>query len=112
MEEEERKQRLREEEKKRWEKFLFGDENIIASGLIYKRRKLSIKLRQLILTDGPRLFYLDPKKMEFKGEIPWSLIQKVEIRTDIMWKVHTVRSSVFLADIFSFFFFLLSKTIC
>jgi 3-phosphoinositide dependent protein kinase-1 len=63
----------------------------MTSGLVYKRRKLSIKLRQLILTDGPRLFYLDPKKMEFKGEIPWSLIQKVEIRTDIMWKVHTVR---------------------
>jgi 3-phosphoinositide dependent protein kinase-1 len=98
-EEEERKQRLREEEKKRWEKFLFGDENIMTSGLVYKRRKLSIKLRQLILTDGPRLFYLDPKKMEFKGEIPWSLIQKVEIRTDIMWKVHTPKRIYHLEDV-------------
>jgi 3-phosphoinositide dependent protein kinase-1 len=30
------------------------------------------KRRQLILTDKPRLFYLDPDAMELKGEIPWT----------------------------------------
>jgi hypothetical protein len=28
--------------------------------------------RQLILTDRPRLFYVDPDSMSFKGEIPWT----------------------------------------
>ena len=30
------------------------------------------KRRQLVLTDKPRLFYLDPESMEVKGEIPWT----------------------------------------
>ena len=33
-------------------------------GFFYKRR-------QLILTDAPRLYYVDPVVMELKGEIPW-----------------------------------------
>ena len=29
------------------------------------------KRRHLILTDAPRLYYIDPVAMELKGEIPW-----------------------------------------
>ena len=29
------------------------------------------KRRQLILTDAPRLYYVDPVGMVLKGEIPW-----------------------------------------
>ena len=31
------------------------------------------KRRQLILTDAPRLYYVDPVAMVLKGEIPWSV---------------------------------------
>jgi hypothetical protein len=34
--------------------------------MVIKARKLSKKKRFLILTDSPRIFYVDPKKMEFK----------------------------------------------
>ena len=36
----------------------------VCQGLFSKRR-------QLILTDAPRLYYIDPVAMELKGEIPW-----------------------------------------
>jgi 3-phosphoinositide dependent protein kinase-1 len=89
-EEEERKRREREEERRKWEKFLQPNEQIVLGGLIYKRRKGTVKLRQLILTDKPRLIYIDPKKMELKGEIPWSPMMRVEIKSDVNWRVHTV----------------------
>ena len=37
---------------------------VFVQGLFSKRR-------QLILTDAPRLYYVDPVAMELKGEIPW-----------------------------------------
>ena len=54
--------------------FLREGETLIASGMITKRNKVGIvKHRQLILTDTPRLFYVDAKTMEVRGEIEWSL---------------------------------------
>jgi hypothetical protein len=41
-------------------------ENIVESGMVIKSRKLSKKKRYLILSDEPRLFYIDPKKMVCK----------------------------------------------
>jgi 3-phosphoinositide dependent protein kinase-1 len=97
-EEEERKRREREDERKKWEKFLLPKEQIVLGGLIYKRRKGTVKLRQLILTDKPRLIYIDPKKMEFKGEIPWSPVLRVEIKSDVNWRIHTPKRIYVLED--------------
>jgi 3-phosphoinositide dependent protein kinase-1 len=56
----------------RWQIFLLPDEIIVHTGTIYKRKGLFSKKRQLILTDSPRLIYIDPETMELKGAIPWT----------------------------------------
>lgn len=89
-EEEERQKQIRETERAEWGQFLLDAENIIVSGLIYKRRKLSIKKRFMILTDSPRIIYIDPKKKILKGEVPWSRKLAVEVKNDIVWRIHTV----------------------
>jgi len=56
-----------------WEMFMKDGEKLVATGLIGKRNKVGIiKQRQLILTDYPRLFYVDPKTMTIRGEVEWS----------------------------------------
>ena len=56
--------------------FLKQGESVIHQALVSKRKGLFSKRRQLILAtggaDGPRLFYIDPAKLEYKGEVPWT----------------------------------------
>jgi 3-phosphoinositide dependent protein kinase-1 len=91
-EEEERQKQIREKERQEWASFLLDTEKILISGLIYKRRKLSIKKRFMILTDTPRLIYIDPKTRELKGEVPWSRKLTCEVKNDVTWRVNTVRT--------------------
>lgn len=55
-----------------WDKFLADGEKQVFTSTVYKRKGLFSKKRQLILTDRPRLIYVDPDSMELKGEIPWT----------------------------------------
>lgn len=96
-EEEERQKQIKEEERAKWNQFLLDTEEILVSGLIYKRRKLSIKKRFMILTNHPRIIYIDPKKKILKGEVPWSRKLEVEIKNDVTWRIHTV--CIFLVSI-------------
>ena len=50
---------------------------------------------KLILTDGPRLFYVDPTKMEIKGEIPWSKDVKVVVNSEKQFDVTNGGSRVY-----------------
>lgn len=61
-------------------------------GLVTKKVGFSAKKRQLILTDSPRLIYIDPVKMEQKGEIPWSDALRGDMKSDRNFQIITVRS--------------------
>jgi len=86
-EEEERLAKERKDLREKWSTFLRDDENILEHGVVIKKRKMSRKKRMLILTDLPRLFYIDPRKMELKGEIPLDHQIKVEVKDDVIWRI-------------------------
>ncbi len=88
------KKKFQEEETEKWKKFLLKDETIIESGLVCKRKGTSVKKRQLILTNKPRILYIDPKKLVQKGEVPWSIHLRPEAKNNTSWFIHTVRKKL------------------
>jgi len=82
-----------------WANFLVNNELIIESGLVWKRKGLSVKKRQLILTDYPRLIYVDPDKMVQKGEIEWSETLRADIKNNRNFLIHTPNRVYVLEDI-------------
>ena len=75
----------------KWRQFLSEGEQAIFSSLVWKRRGLFSKKRQLILTDKPRLIYIDPVQMVCKGEMPWTDTQPVSciVINDTIFDVFT-----------------------
>lgn len=72
VQQKERRQSLLDAQKKTvWAQFLDDDELLLKCGLVTKKRGWSNHKRQLVLTDRPRLFYVDPSSMQVKGEVPW-----------------------------------------
>ncbi|XP_019853875.1 PREDICTED: 3-phosphoinositide-dependent protein kinase 1-like [Amphimedon queenslandica] len=80
-----------------WHPFVNG-ELIIKTGLVDKRKGMFSKRRQLILTDAPRLYYVDPVAMVLKGEIPWSSNIKIEQKNFKIFFVHTPNRTYYLED--------------
>lgn len=76
-----------------WSKFLLPNtcEKILYTGIVIKRRALYARKRQLILTDTPRLFYVDPDSMKFKKEIPWDPKLWAEVVDPLTFYIHVVR---------------------
>eukprot|EP00761_Pharyngomonas_kirbyi_P001776 gb/GECH01001780.1/.p1 GENE.gb/GECH01001780.1/~~gb/GECH01001780.1/.p1 ORF type:complete len:408 (+),score=107.00 gb/GECH01001780.1/:1-1224(+) len=64
-----------------WEGFLICNEKVEFSSLIIKKKGFSTKKRQLILTNFPRIIYVDPDRMQLKGQISWSSLLRVEKRS-------------------------------
>jgi len=85
-----------------WSQLLEPGELQVFTSIIYKRKGLFSKRRQLILTDKPRLFYLDPESFEIKGEIPWtkshpvSCVSKTDKEFDV--KCSVTQRSYHLTD--------------
>ena len=45
---------------------------VVMSGLVFKKRRLVKQKRMLLLTNSPRLLYIDPETDTLKGSVPWS----------------------------------------
>lgn len=87
---EEKRRRLEVQSREsKWHQFVDG-ELILKQGLVDKRKGLFPRRRMLLLTTGPRLFYVDPANMVLKGEIPWSPELRVEAKNFRIFLVHTV----------------------
>ncbi|KAL2249343.1 UNVERIFIED_CONTAM: 3-phosphoinositide-dependent protein kinase 2 [Sesamum indicum] len=56
----------------KWQQFLEAGESVLMISMVKKLQKLSSKKVQLILTNKPKLFYVDPAKLVPKGNIVWS----------------------------------------
>lgn len=52
---------------------------------------LFARRRQLLLTEGPHLYYVDPVNKVLKGEIPWSPELRPEAKNFKTFFVHTVK---------------------
>ena len=76
-----------------WEQFLMKCELIQHMGMVTKRRRPFTKKRMLLLTSTPRILYIDPKKMELRGEIPWTSKLWAE---QITFYIHTPHRSYYM----------------
>ncbi|CAK1586247.1 unnamed protein product [Parnassius mnemosyne] len=95
---EERRRRLEiQARENKWHQFVDG-ELILKQGLVEKRKGLFARRRMLLLTTGPRLFYVDPVNMVLKGEIPWSPDLRVEAKNFRIFLVHTPNRTYYLED--------------
>ncbi|GAV77802.1 Pkinase domain-containing protein [Cephalotus follicularis] len=56
----------------KWQQFLEPGESVLMISMVKKIQKLSSKKVQLILTNKPKLIYVDPSKLVVKGNIIWS----------------------------------------
>ncbi|KAL2548931.1 3-phosphoinositide-dependent protein kinase 2 [Forsythia ovata] len=56
----------------KWQQFLEPGESVLMISNVKKLQKLTNKKVQLILTNKPKLIYVDPAKLMFKGNIMWS----------------------------------------
>jgi 3-phosphoinositide dependent protein kinase-1 len=66
---------------------LVPGEKIVLEGTVLKKRGFSTKERRLVLTDMPRLFYVNMKDKTIKGEIPLSAGTKVVLLKGAAWAV-------------------------
>lgn len=72
------------------ERFLLPCERITFTTLVKKHKGFSSKKRQLILTNTPRLLYVDPVKMVLMGTIPWTSDLSVRVESPCNFNIWTV----------------------
>nr|XP_002124476.1 3-phosphoinositide-dependent protein kinase 1 [Ciona intestinalis] len=97
MGKEDRERWLRKQQSSEWDYFAKGN-LILKQGQLEKKRGFSVKLREFLLTEGPKLIYIDPNSKEVKGEIPWSSELRTEPKSFRIFLVHTPNRTYHLID--------------
>uniref|UniRef100_A0A4W5RJT2 3-phosphoinositide-dependent protein kinase 1 n=1 Tax=Hucho hucho TaxID=62062 RepID=A0A4W5RJT2_9TELE len=80
-----------------WNQFVENN-LILKMGPVDKRKGLFARRRQLLLTEGPHLYYVDPVNKVLKGEIPWSPTLRPEAKNFKTFFVHTPNRTYYLMD--------------
>ncbi|XP_043957611.1 3-phosphoinositide-dependent protein kinase 1-like isoform X3 [Gambusia affinis] len=80
-----------------WHQFVENN-LILKMGPVDKRKGLFARRRQLLLTEGPHLYYVDPVNRVLKGEIPWSFELRPEAKNFKTFFVHTPNRTYYLMD--------------
>ncbi|XP_059893008.1 3-phosphoinositide dependent protein kinase 1b [Gadus macrocephalus] len=80
-----------------WHQFVENN-LILKMGPVDKRKGLFARRRQLLLTEGPHLYYVDPVNKILKGTIPWSLELRPEAKNFKTFFVHTPNRTYYLMD--------------
>ncbi|ORY01027.1 kinase-like protein [Basidiobolus meristosporus CBS 931.73] len=93
-----RAQKLEAQRKSKWSPFLLESELIVRCGKLTKRRGLFSKKRVLLLTDFPRLIYINEEKMTQAGEIAWSKRLLPEYKNKKHFFVHTPNKTHYFED--------------
>ncbi|KAI9251731.1 kinase-like domain-containing protein [Sporodiniella umbellata] len=97
-------ERLGEKSHPLWIPHLYPNESIIKSGRVIRRRGLFSRKRNLILTNRPRLLYLDQgsEKDKLDGnlrcEIPWTSHLLPELKGRSLFCIHTPEKSYTFED--------------
>jgi hypothetical protein len=81
------------------QQFLDPGESVLMISMVKKLQKLSSKKVQLILTNKPKLIYVDPSKLIVKGNIIWSDNPNdlsVQVTSLSHFKIVTVRSLYYM----------------
>jgi len=95
----EERNRLLDTQKRNNEYHEFVEGNLILKqGILDKKKGLWSRRRMFLLTEGPRLFYVDPKEKVLKGEIPWSADMRTEMKNFKIFFVHTPNRVYYLID--------------
>lgn len=81
---------LEDQKKIPWSEFVEENEYIIKYGFVNKKKGLFPRRRMLLLTNTPRLIYIDANANVKKGEIPFSSSLACEPRNFKIFFVHTV----------------------
>jgi len=95
----EEKEKHLEEQRRSNEYHKFVEDNLILKqGILSKKKGLWSRTRMFLLTEGPRLFYVDPKEKVLKGEIPLSAETRTEMKNFRIFYVHTPNRIYYLID--------------
>lgn len=95
----EERNRLLDTQRRNNEYHQFVEEKLILKqGILDKKKGLWSRRRMFLLTEGPRLFYVDPKEKVLKGEIPWDADMRTEMKSFKIFFVHTPNRVYYLID--------------